>query len=179
MALLTKSTPVTGMCLTVPLKVQCDVSTGPRGKLYPPTIQTSVSEQETQDSPSGRRRKGFNACLNAGLGGVRVLLRIWFTLRMWARKQRGRMARIARETKRYPSDRTDEEWERIAPLMPNPGRRIRRRRAAVDSQSDDRRHRLQPQLMNRATHPRATRINFEFLFKSIPDIQVSSSVRNL
>lgn len=32
------------------------------------------------------------------------------------------MARITRKTKRYPSDMTDEEWERIAPLMPSPGR---------------------------------------------------------
>ncbi len=32
------------------------------------------------------------------------------------------MAKIARKTKRYPSDLTDEEWERIAPLMPRPGR---------------------------------------------------------
>jgi transposase len=32
------------------------------------------------------------------------------------------MAAIARKTKRYPSDMTDEEWERIAPLMPHPGR---------------------------------------------------------
>lgn len=30
------------------------------------------------------------------------------------------MARIAKKTKRYPSDLTDEEWERIAPLMPKP-----------------------------------------------------------
>jgi transposase len=37
------------------------------------------------------------------------------------------MARIARKTKRYPSDLTDEEWERIAPLMPKPGRRGRPR----------------------------------------------------
>lgn len=28
------------------------------------------------------------------------------------------MAKIAKQTKRYPSDLTDEEWERIAPLMP-------------------------------------------------------------
>ena len=27
------------------------------------------------------------------------------------------MAKIARKTKRYPSDLTDEEWERIAPLV--------------------------------------------------------------
>jgi len=32
------------------------------------------------------------------------------------------MAEIARKTKRYPTDLTDEEWERIAPLMPKPGR---------------------------------------------------------
>jgi transposase len=37
------------------------------------------------------------------------------------------MAQIARKTKRYPSDLTDEEWERIAPLMPRPGRRGRPR----------------------------------------------------
>jgi hypothetical protein len=34
--------------------------------------------------------------------------------------------RIAREAKRYPSDLTDEEWERIAPLMPKPGRSVLR-----------------------------------------------------
>ena len=39
------------------------------------------------------------------------------------------MARIAQETKCYPSDLTDEEWERIAPPMPNPGRK---RHIAVD-----------------------------------------------
>lgn len=32
------------------------------------------------------------------------------------------MAKIARKTKRYPSKLTDEERERIAPLMPKPGR---------------------------------------------------------
>jgi hypothetical protein len=37
------------------------------------------------------------------------------------------MARIAKKTKRYPSDLTDEEWDRIAPLMPRPGRRGRPR----------------------------------------------------
>jgi transposase len=37
------------------------------------------------------------------------------------------MAKIARKTKRYPSDLTDEEWEQIAPLMPKPGRRGRPR----------------------------------------------------
>ena len=37
------------------------------------------------------------------------------------------MARIAKKTKRYPSDLTDEEWGQIAPLMPKPGRRGRPR----------------------------------------------------
>ena len=46
---------------------------------------------------------------------------------MWTEQSRGRMAEIARKTKRYPSDLTDEEWERIAPLMPRPGRRGRPR----------------------------------------------------
>ena len=46
---------------------------------------------------------------------------------MWTRKQQRRMAKIAQKTKRYPSDLTDEEWERIAPLMPKPGRRGRPR----------------------------------------------------
>jgi len=32
------------------------------------------------------------------------------------------MAAIAKKTKRYPSDLTDEEWARMAPLMPTPGR---------------------------------------------------------
>ena len=36
------------------------------------------------------------------------------------------MAEIARKTKRYPSDLTDEEWERIRPLMPKPPRRGRK-----------------------------------------------------
>src|SRR5271168_2824548 len=46
---------------------------------------------------------------------------------MWTEQSRGRMARIAKKTKRYPSDLTDEEWEQIAPLMPKPGRRGRPR----------------------------------------------------
>jgi transposase len=46
---------------------------------------------------------------------------------MWTKQSRGRMAQIARKTKRYPTDLTDEEWERIAPLMPKPSRRGRPR----------------------------------------------------
>ncbi len=37
------------------------------------------------------------------------------------------MVKIAKKTKRYPSDLTDEEWDQIAPLMPKPGRRGRPR----------------------------------------------------
>jgi transposase len=40
------------------------------------------------------------------------------------------MAEIARKTKRYPSDLTDEEWERIKPLLPKPPKRGRK--PAVD-----------------------------------------------
>ncbi|MFN3592799.1 MAG: IS5/IS1182 family transposase, partial [Thermaurantiacus sp.] len=46
---------------------------------------------------------------------------------MWTQRSRGRMAEIVRKTRRYPSDLTDEAWERIAPLMPRPGRRGRPR----------------------------------------------------
>jgi transposase len=35
------------------------------------------------------------------------------------------MAELARKTKRDPSDLTDEEWERIEPLLPRPARRGR------------------------------------------------------
>lgn len=41
------------------------------------------------------------------------------------------MAGIARKTKRYPSDLTDEEWERMAPAMPKPARRGRARLRAT------------------------------------------------
>lgn len=46
---------------------------------------------------------------------------------MWTPEQRGRIAEIARKTKRHPSDLTDDEWERMAPLMPKPGRHGRPR----------------------------------------------------
>ena len=36
------------------------------------------------------------------------------------------MAAIERKTKRYPTDLTDEEWERIAPLLPKPAKRGRK-----------------------------------------------------
>jgi putative transposase len=45
---------------------------------------------------------------------------------MWTKQTRGRMAKIERRTKRYPSDLTDAEWERIAPLLPNVARRGRK-----------------------------------------------------
>jgi transposase len=47
---------------------------------------------------------------------------------MWTEQSRGRMAEISRKTKRYPSDVTDEEWARIAPLMPKAKRRGRPRK---------------------------------------------------
>ena len=39
---------------------------------------------------------------------------------MWTQQSRARMAKIAKKTKRYLSDLTDEEWDRLAPLMPKP-----------------------------------------------------------
>ena len=36
------------------------------------------------------------------------------------------MAEIARKTKRYPTNLTDEEWVRIEPLMPKPPKRGRK-----------------------------------------------------
>ncbi|MCR4282551.1 MAG: IS5 family transposase [Bauldia sp.] len=45
---------------------------------------------------------------------------------MWNQANRGRMADIEKKTKRYPSDLTDEEWERIAPFLPPPARKGRR-----------------------------------------------------
>ena len=37
---------------------------------------------------------------------------------MWTPATRGRMAKIEKKTKRYPSDLTDEEWARIEPFLP-------------------------------------------------------------
>jgi putative transposase len=37
---------------------------------------------------------------------------------MWTSESRGRMAQIARKTKRYPSDLSDEEWQAIEPFLP-------------------------------------------------------------
>src|ERR1700692_183413 len=37
---------------------------------------------------------------------------------MWTPSTRGRMAKIEKKTKRYPSDLTDEEWARIEPFLP-------------------------------------------------------------
>lgn len=45
---------------------------------------------------------------------------------MWTRESRGRMAEIARRTQRYPTDLTDEEWQRIEPLLPTMPRRGRK-----------------------------------------------------
>ena len=59
---------------------------------------------------------------------VAVRPRPWFKLSMWTAANRGRMADIEKKTKRYPTDLTDEEWSRIAPLLPQPGRTGRPRR---------------------------------------------------
>lgn len=45
---------------------------------------------------------------------------------MWTPANRGRMIDIAKKTKRYPSDLTDEEWERIAPFLPRPAKKDRK-----------------------------------------------------
>ena len=36
------------------------------------------------------------------------------------------MAEIAKKTKRYPTDLTDDEWERVRPLLPPVAKRGRR-----------------------------------------------------
>ena len=43
---------------------------------------------------------------------------------MWTQEHRARQA--AFERRRYPTDLTDEEWERIRPLLPRPAKRGRR-----------------------------------------------------
>src|SRR4029077_16650128 len=45
---------------------------------------------------------------------------------MWTAKPRGRIAAIEKKTKRYPTDLTDAEWERIRPLLPRPAKRGRK-----------------------------------------------------
>ena len=46
---------------------------------------------------------------------------------MWTEASRGRMAEIEKKTKRYPTDLTDAEWQRIEALLPRPSKRGRRR----------------------------------------------------
>jgi transposase len=46
---------------------------------------------------------------------------------MWTEQGHGRTGKIAKKTRRYRSDLTDEEWAQLAPLMPRPGRRGRPR----------------------------------------------------
>jgi transposase len=45
---------------------------------------------------------------------------------MWTRANRAKMAAIEKKTKRYPTDLTDEEWERVEPFLPSPARRGRK-----------------------------------------------------
>ncbi|MGD7392034.1 transposase, partial [Ralstonia pseudosolanacearum] len=37
---------------------------------------------------------------------------------MWKKEDREREAKLARKTKRYPSDLTDIEWAAVQPLLP-------------------------------------------------------------
>lgn len=41
---------------------------------------------------------------------------------MWTPATRGRMAKIEKKTRRYPSDLTDEEWVRIEAFLPGPAK---------------------------------------------------------
>jgi putative transposase len=43
---------------------------------------------------------------------------------MWTKEQRARQLAFERG-RRYPTDLTDEEWERVRPLLPKPPRRGR------------------------------------------------------
>lgn len=45
---------------------------------------------------------------------------------MWTQANRGRMAEIEKKTKRYPTDLTDEEWDRITSFLPQPARKGRK-----------------------------------------------------
>jgi len=47
---------------------------------------------------------------------------------MWTSESRGRMAKIRKKLKRYPTDLTDEEWSVIAPLFPAPSKKGRPRK---------------------------------------------------
>lgn len=45
---------------------------------------------------------------------------------MWTDKSRGRVAKIAKKTKRYPTDLTDEEWLFIQPYLSKVAKRGRK-----------------------------------------------------
>ena len=49
---------------------------------------------------------------------------------MWTEATRGRMARIAKKTRRYPTDLTDEEWSQVE-LLPPPAKKGRKRTVAL------------------------------------------------
>ena len=46
---------------------------------------------------------------------------------MWNKTTRGRMVALEKKTKRYPSDLTDEEWDTLQILLPQPSGRGRKR----------------------------------------------------
>ncbi len=47
--------------------------------------------------------------------------------RMWTKEHRERQKAFERQ--RYPTDLTDEEWQRIRPILPQPARRGRKPKA--------------------------------------------------
>lgn len=47
---------------------------------------------------------------------------------MWTAESRGRVAKIRKKLKRYPTDMTDEEWSAIETLLPSPSKRGRPRK---------------------------------------------------
>jgi putative transposase len=49
-----------------------------------------------------------------------------FRLGMWTQTNRGRMADIEKKTKRYPTDLTNKEWDRITPFLPKPASKDRK-----------------------------------------------------
>ena len=52
---------------------------------------------------------------------------LWCKGGMWKKEDREREAKLARKTKRYPSDLTDIEWAAVQPLLPRAAVRGRRR----------------------------------------------------
>ncbi|MDC6286540.1 transposase [Ralstonia pseudosolanacearum] len=87
---------------------------------------------------------------------------------MWKKEHREREAKLARKTKRYPSDMTDVEWAAVQPLLPRVAVRGRRRecdlrevanalRYLVRAGCGWRRDRFPPARGGTPTHPQESR----------------------